>query len=347
MANFRSPLDELRRSASKPTLRFGRFVTPDHESRLAGFVSNLRDFLTDRPVKLRPGQLVAANDGWPRSISANASSEVSQFARIEALSVSIHVTILALLLLPLLPKVLPSTAPSKPYTIASVADVSSFLRQMKAAAARKLNGRGGGGGGGEHNPLPASKGAVPPFSWTQLTPPKVKTPQNPIYATQATIVGAPELKFLGPDMDKWGNPISPVINDSSGPGSDHGIGNGKGHGDGDGTGDGFGRGQDWGIGGDHPTSGIAGYSEVACVYCPTAQFSDEAVKAKFQGTVFLSLIVTPDGRPTDIHVASGLGMGLDEKALEAVRKWRFKPSVGPDRKAAAVRAIVEVQFHLY
>ena len=215
---------------------------------------------------------------------------------------------------------------------------------MKAAAAKKA---GGGGGGGERNPLLASKGAVPPFSWTQLTPPKVRTSQNPIYATQATIVGSPEMKFLSPDMNNWGIPGSPVINDSSGPGSGNGVGNGNGHGVGDGTGDGLGRGQDWGVGGDHPTSGIGGYSEVACVYCPTAQFSDEAVKAKYQGTVFLSLIVTADGRPTDIRVASGLGMGLDEKALEAVRKWRFKPSVGPDSKAAAVRAIVEVQFHLY
>jgi periplasmic protein TonB len=344
MADSRSRIDEPEQSTSKPTLRFGRFITPNNESCLRGFVSNLREFLTQRPAKLCSSQLVAANDGWPRNIWTSASSEVSQFARIEALSVSIHVTILVLLLLPLLPRVLPPTAQRKPYTIASVADVSSFLKQMKAAAARKL---GGGGGGGERNPLLASKGAVPPFSWNQLTPPRVRTPQNPVYAAPPTIVGPTGLKLLSPDMNNWGNPISPVINDSSGPGSHNGIGNGKGHGDGDGTDDGFGRGQDWGIGGDRPTSGMGAYSEVACVYCPTAQFSDEAVKAKFQGTVFLSLIVTADGRPTDIHIASGLGMGLDEKALEAVRKWRFKPSVGPDGKAAAVRAIVEVQFHLY
>ncbi len=168
-----------------------------------------------------------------------------------------------------------------------------------------------------------------------------------MYPIQPTIVGPPELKVVSPDMINWGNPASPVINDSGGPGSHNGIGNGKGDGVGDGAGNGFGPGKDWGMGDGTPISGIRGYSEVACVYCPTAQFSDEAVKAKFQGTVFLSVIVTPDGRPTDIHVASGLGMGLDEKALEAVRKWRFKPSVGPDGKAAAVRAIVEVQFHLY
>jgi protein TonB len=342
MADFRSPPDELRRSVSKPTLRFGCFITDDHESSLRDFVSNLRDFLADRPAKLHSSQLVPANEGWPRNICTSVSSEASQFARIEALSVSIHVTILALLLLPLLPKFVPSANRPKEYTLTS-GDISSYLRRMNAAA-RKM---GGGGGGGEHNAIPATKGVAPPFSWIQLAPPRVKTLQNPNYGAQPTILGAPELKVLSPDMDTWGNPVSSAINDSSGPGSHNGIGNGHGDGVGDGTGDGFGHGQQWGTGGNRPTSGIAGYTEVACVYCPTAQFSDEAVKAKFQGTVFLSVIVNPDGRPTDIHVASGLGMGLDEKALEAVRKWRFKPSVGPDGKAAAVRAIVEVVFHLY
>jgi protein TonB len=342
MADFRSPLDELRRSVSKPTLRFGRFITPDHESFLRDFVSNLRDFLTARPAKLRSSQLVPANEGWPRNICTSVSSKASQFARIEALSVSIHVTILALLLLPLLPKFVPSANRPEEFTLTS-RNISSYLSQMNAAA-RKM---GGGGGGGEHNRAPAGRGTVAAFNWIQLAPPKMKTSQNPMYPAQPTIVGPPELKVLGPDMINWGNPASPVINDSGGPGSHNGIGNGTGNGVGDGTGDGFGHGQNWGIGGDRPTSGISGYTEVACVYCPTAQFSDEAVKAKFQGTVFLSVIVTADGRPTDIHVASGLGMGLDEKALEAVRKWRFKPSVGPDGKAAAVHAIVEVVFHLY
>ena len=84
-----------------------------------------------------------------------------------------------------------------------------------------------------------------------------------------------------------------------------------------------------------------------CLYCPNAQFSDEAVKAKYQGTVTLTIIVTPDGRASSVTVVKGLGLGLDENAVAAVKTWRFKPAVGPDGKPAAVRTNIEVQFHLY
>jgi protein TonB len=84
-----------------------------------------------------------------------------------------------------------------------------------------------------------------------------------------------------------------------------------------------------------------------CAYCPRAQFSDEAVKEKFEGVVFLLVVITPDGRATDIHVSKGLGLGLDEQAVEAVRSWRFKPAVGPDGRPMAVRVPIEVVFHLY
>jgi TonB family protein len=83
------------------------------------------------------------------------------------------------------------------------------------------------------------------------------------------------------------------------------------------------------------------------LYCPEAQYSDEAVKAKYQGTVELLAIITPDGRATDIHVVRGVGLGLDEKAIEAVRTWRFRAALGPDGKPSAVRQIIEVTFHLY
>ena len=58
-------------------------------------------------------------------------------------------------------------------------------------------------------------------------------------------------------------------------------------------------------------------------------------------------MITADGRATDIHVAKGLGLGLDEKAVEAVRTWRFRPALGPDGKPASVRQTIEVTFHLY
>ena len=71
------------------------------------------------------------------------------------------------------------------------------------------------------------------------------------------------------------------------------------------------------------------------------------MKAKYQGTVLLMAVITADGRATNIRVAKGLGMGLDEKAIEAVRTWRFRPAVGPDGKASAVSTPIEVVFRLY
>jgi TonB family protein len=71
------------------------------------------------------------------------------------------------------------------------------------------------------------------------------------------------------------------------------------------------------------------------------------VKAKYQGTVLLVAVITADGRATEIRVAKGLGLGLDEKAVEAVRTWRFRPALGPDGKPASVRQSIEVTFHLY
>jgi len=61
----------------------------------------------------------------------------------------------------------------------------------------------------------------------------------------------------------------------------------------------------------------------------------------------LIAVITPDGRVTDVHVAKGLGLGLDEKAIEAVRSWRLKPALGPDGRPSSVRQIIEVTFQLY
>lgn len=337
---------ENRNIASGPTLRIMQLETD--QPFLTRFHSNLRDFLASRPLRnllaRQPGQAASPTGIW----SNDVWRKDSQFARVEALSISIHMTILALLVLPLLPRIItPATTKSR-YAIVSAGDIAAFLRQLKpATTAMTVMRKPGGGGGGDHDPLPEGRGAIALFNHIQLAPPSVKTPLNPEYPVRPTILGPEELKLLSLELNHWGNPVSPVINNSNGPGSDNGIGNGNGHGVGPGDGDGVGSGYKNGVGGDYPISGVGGYREVACLYCPAAQFSDEAVKAKFQGTVLLSLVVTADGRATDVRVVRGLGMGLDEKAQDAVRKWRFRPSVGPDGKAAAVRAVVEVVFHLY
>jgi len=75
------------------------------------------------------------------------------------------------------------------------------------------------------------------------------------------------------------------------------------------------------------------------------EYSEEARKARFQGTVVLSIIVDDAGMPRNIRVVRPLGLGLDEKAVEAVQKWRFRPAY-KDAKPVAVHATVGVNFRL-
>jgi TonB family protein len=82
------------------------------------------------------------------------------------------------------------------------------------------------------------------------------------------------------------------------------------------------------------------------VYCPDAKYSEDARKAKFQGVVILQVVVSPDGRAARIEVVSGPGLGLEEEAVQAVKTWRFKPALGPNRKPVATQIAIEVQFRL-
>jgi TonB family protein len=90
----------------------------------------------------------------------------------------------------------------------------------------------------------------------------------------------------------------------------------------------------------------AGVGHPNCKSCPYPQFSDAARKAKVQGAVFLTLVIQPDGHATDITLVRGLGYGLDQKAIEAVEGWSFKPGTGPDGAPIAVRVTVQVSFRL-
>jgi len=82
------------------------------------------------------------------------------------------------------------------------------------------------------------------------------------------------------------------------------------------------------------------------IFNPEPSFSDEARKAKAQGMVLLLLVVGKDGRPHDIRVGQSLGMGLDEKAIEAVNRWRFRPAT-LNGQPVATQIAVQVDFHLY
>ena len=81
-------------------------------------------------------------------------------------------------------------------------------------------------------------------------------------------------------------------------------------------------------------------------YGPELEFSEETRKAELQGTLVLWRVVGPDGMTHDIRVQQSLGMGLDEKAIEAIRQWKFDPG-RKDGIPVAVQVDVEVNFHLY
>jgi TonB family protein len=80
-------------------------------------------------------------------------------------------------------------------------------------------------------------------------------------------------------------------------------------------------------------------------YQPEPAYSQEALAARQEGTVEIALIVALDGTPSDLRVVQPLGFGLDEKALEAVSKWRFAPAL-VNGQPAKVRAVVKVPFRL-
>jgi TonB family protein len=205
---------------------------------------------------------------------------------------------------------------------------------------------GGGGGGGDRDKLEAPKGKLPKTARDQITPPAVVIRNdNPKLAVDPTVV-APDIK-LASNMPNLGDPLSrvPTLNDSNGTGSGGGIGSGSGGGVGSGSGPGVGPGHGGGYGGGAYRIGN-GVSAPRALETPDPEYSEEARKAKYQGVVVLWLIVGPDGKPRDIKVSRPLGMGLDQKAIEAVQRWRFEPAM-KDGRPVAVQINVEVNFRLY
>lgn len=97
---------------------------------------------------------------------------------------------------------------------------------------------------------------------------------------------------------------------------------------------------------DYPDSGAIGYTAATCQRCSIPRYTDAAFKAHVEGLVELSAVIETDGRASHIIVEKKLGAGLDERTVETVQSWKFKPALGPDGKPAAVRMLIEAEFHL-
>jgi TonB family protein len=207
---------------------------------------------------------------------------------------------------------------------------------------------GGGGGGGDHDKLVAPKGKLPKFAMQQITPPAmVIRNDHPKLPVEPTVVVPPQVKMASAPALNFGDPKSsmPAGPPSNGTGMGGGIGSGSGGGIGSGTGPGVGPGFGGGMGGGVFRVG-GGVSAPKVMESPSPDYSEEARKAKYQGVVVAFLIVDATGRPRDVRVGRSLGMGLDQKVIEAVRRWKFQPAM-KDGKPVAVNISVEVNFRLY
>jgi protein TonB len=218
-------------------------------------------------------------------------------------------------------------------------DIASYRPAMKK------DPMGGGGGGGDRSPTPASKGKLPWLSDKQFVPPMavVHNP-DPKLVMEPTLIIQPDANIPKVNMEVLGDPLAKSMSASDGPGSGAGIGSGSHGGVGSGNGAGFGPGFGGNLGGGAYRIG-GGVSPPQVIFKVEPEYSEEARKAKFQGTVVLFVIVDEKGNPRDLKVIRPLGLGLDQKAIEAVQKWKFNPGK-KDGKPVAVQATIEVNFRL-
>ncbi len=220
------------------------------------------------------------------------------------------------------------------------------LKPYTPIAPPKLTTMGGGGGGGDHDIVQASKGKLPKLDTKQITPPQIIRNDHPKLAVEPTIVMPKNIPLPNVDMPNIGMPTSSqtaVL--SNGTGSHGGMGSGNNGGLGSGSGGGYGPGSGGGTGGGvyHVGGGVSPPTVLSSV---DPEYSDEARRAKYTGIVVVSLIVDAQGNPQHVNVVRRLGMGLDEKAVEAVRQYKFKPAMFQGHPVP-VEVNIEVNFQIY
>ena len=245
------------------------------------------------------------------------------------LSVMIHLGVIALLIVV-----------SSRSTLLNHSGAHRFERNVRLVLPSAYRG---GGGGGERSLLPASRGRLPRLALRQFTPPSATPPTtHPMLVIEPTLIAPADVHLPNAVMARLGDPFGRLGPPSSGPGRGGGIGDGGDGGVGNKRGPGFGPDDGGGIG----AIGVGGSLVAPLVlYKVEPEFSDEARKAKYQGTVLLTIEVGEDGKPHKLQVLRGLGLGLDEKAIEAVSRWKFKPALRNGRPVRAA-ATIEVNFRL-
>jgi len=298
----------------------------DWGGNFGGFMGQLKEFFSPTravmPAGIKPVQV---KEIW---------SKDENFGWTQAIALAVHACIIALLIVPFLTNMLPSTTQAKNKLDVTPLDISPYVAKLPAGASKA----GGGGGANDHTNTPVNKGKPPRFSTTQFAAPILHPNPQPKLPMEATLLGPPDLKIAS-SLTNLGDPLA------AGPGDSLGHGNGTGIGSG--TGGGLGPGEGGGTGGGAFRAGINGVGLPSCFYMPNPPYSDEARKAKYSGTVLVEAIVTVDGRVTNPRVIKSPGLGLDESTINTLRTWRCKPANGPNGKPVPVQVPFEVTFRLY
>ena len=302
-------------------------ATPWHQS----FIRNIKE--TFNPPKLPPLEVTSkpmpVKDIWGERGNKNTAG---------ASSLLIHAGVIGLLVFLGTNETVQQKA-KEAVELVMPLDIAPYVAEPKKQM------MGGGGGGGDRSPTPPSQGKLPRIAKKQFVPPSaVIANPDPKLVMEPTIVVQPNAPLPQIASNQYGLPTGIPGPPSNGPGSGGGIGTGKGGGVGSGSGIGYGPGSGMGTGGGVYKIG-GGVSAPVPIFKPEPEYSEEARKAKFQGAVLLAIVILPDGSTSNIRVIRPLGLGLDEKAIEAVTKWRFRPSL-KDGKPVAVSANVEVNFRL-
>jgi TonB family protein len=331
MADLSQPNDPFFMNADDHLSRL--LVAEVEEPWYRSFIRNIKETLN--PPKLPPLEVtskpVAVKDIW-----GLYGRQKKSFMMSTAFQVGIIGTIVALSFVKPVQQAVSKTA-----TIIFSPDIAPFQPKM----APKKQAMGGGGGGGDRSPLPASKGRLPKQSLRQFTPPMaVVNNPNPKLTMEPSIIVPPDVPLPNNNLPNYGDPLGKLGPPSNGTGSGGGIGSGSGGGVGSGKGGGFGPGEGGGVGGGVFKVG-GGVTAPSLLFKKEPEYSEEARKAKYQGTVLLYIEVDPSGKATNIKVQRSLGLGLDEKAIEAVKQWKFKPGY-KDGKPVTVAATIEVNFRL-
>lgn len=327
-----SPGPELH-GADDPDIHLQRLLSKDMEVPwYRSFVKNVKEAIN--PPKLPPLELtskpVPVQDIWGFYGGQEKKAGLTSFL--------IHGSVIALLFVLGTNKAVQQAVKEK------ITLIAPDLAPYKPAPVKK-NTMGGGGGGGDRSVTPPSKGKLPKLSDKQFVPPMaVVNNPNPKLVMEPTLIIQPDANIPKVNMTNLGDPLAKSGIASNGSGSGGGIGTGPGGGVGSGGGAGYGPGHGGNIGGGAYRIG-GGVSAPSVLFKVEPEYSEEARKAKFQGTVVLSVVVDEKGNPKDLKVMRALGLGLDQKAIEAVEKWKFRPGL-KDGRAVPVYATIEVNFRL-